>query len=101
MRWWIVLFVSVGLVVAPSTHTARAQDRDRKETGQEAPVVYTNEDLPPAPVGTQATATARPAPPEPLAVSASHDAVRDRSGHGEGWWRQRAAELEARVVAAR
>ena len=68
-------------------------DEQKKE---DAPVVYTNKDLP------KVEGTSRPpasTSPDPVELP-TYDAIRDRNGHGEAWWRQRACELDAQIVVA-
>lgn len=97
-----VFAVSGWLISGMAVH---AEQRNAKEkTEQKETVVYTNEDLPPAPPGSSASPVtppqASPAPSTSLAIP-SYDSIRDQNGHGEGWWRQRAAELDARILEAR
>lgn len=64
---------------------------------EDPPVVYTNKDLP------KAEGTSRPPAeskdPDPVELP-TYDAIRDRNGHGEAWWRQRACELDAQIAVA-
>jgi len=77
------------------------QQSGKKEADKDETFVYTNADMPSA--YPSSTTLPRNAPPTALKLpsGSSYAGVRDRSGHGEGWWRQRAAEMDARVLAAR
>ncbi len=86
------------------TTSAYAQETDTKKETEPEPIVYTNADLPP-PLPTTGTSP----PPAPASTSSaattsaqlSYDSYLDKNGHGEGWWRHRAAELDLEVLAAR
>ncbi len=100
------LMILVTLLVAGTAPGVQAgSDDDKKKPKQEKPFVFTNDDLPPAegapPAANDADATAAPTTAPTAAVSIpSYGEVRDRSGHGEGWWRMRAAELDVKVLDA-
>jgi hypothetical protein len=100
-RLLAVLLVSGSLIPFPTAH-GRQQETQKEETEQDEPIVFTNDDLPPAPPSSSApVATAPPPPAKAPAAIPSYDGYRDRNGHGEGWWRQRAAELDLKILDAR
>jgi len=81
--------MTIPLVAAPQS-----------KTDDDEPLVFTNADLPP-PLPTSGPTTPAPDTPPPGATTGmSYAEARDRNGHGEGWWRRRAAELDLAVALA-
>jgi hypothetical protein len=97
------------LAVPAVAQQATATDEAEQQRG--ARTVFTNADLPPPlPTGTppapepasspEQDLMSLGAPPAPATAGLSYASHRDRDGHGEGWWRHRAAELELRLYEA-
>jgi hypothetical protein len=87
-----------GLLTLGSCVPVRAESKKDEAEG-EPQVVYTNEDLRRVRSSPGSAPAARPPEPIPVEIP-SYATYRDRNGHGEGWWRQRAAELDLRILEA-
>lgn len=98
-----MLVVTACLALGTPTRSQQDSERERNERG--AAHVYTNDDLPaalPVPGGSSAGPDEGSNGQEEASLTIpSYSGFRDRDGHGEGWWRLRAAELDLRIIAAR
>ncbi len=96
----VLLCAALWLICVLVAPPPRADEKGKQDTKTKT---YTNEDLPPV---SDAARTPHPAPTQTAAPPAdspipSYDDMRDENGHGEGWWRLRANELDAKILEAR
>ena len=105
MRWVSAILAVSAWLILPIPAQERPAGAKARSAAQAS--VFTNADLPPplpvtgaSAAAVQASLSPAPAPAPARVAQFQLGEPRDQNGHGEGWWRQRAAEFDLKIYDA-